>query len=408
VDANRGHLVDVKPDGSIQPALEHFGYLDGLVMTNERFARVFGGPARKPEDRITRREMDLARSIQDVLTDIVLRIARHVRKETGERRLVMAGGVALNCVANGELLRAGIFDELWIQPAAGDAGGAIGAALAAYHLGPAEAGLSRPRVIATTATGTPTDGMRGSYLGPEFDPKDIRFYLEREKLIFETLEDDEAWAARLAELLSSEQIVGLFQGRMEVGPRALGHRSIVGDPRSPRMQSVMNLKIKQRESFRPFAPAVLAERASEWFDLDVASPYMLLVAPVREDKRRSATDGDVPTSTDLLERVNRVRSEIPAVTHVDFSARVQTVHRETSPRFHALLTAFAARTGCPVLVNTSFNVRGEPIVCSPEDAFRCFMSTEMDYLSLGPFLLRREGQPGWDDPARWRRTFEAD
>jgi carbamoyltransferase len=417
-DLIREHLVDVKEDGSIQLALEHFGYLDGLVMTNERFAALFGGRARAPEERITRREMDLARSIQDVLTDVVLRIARHVRRETGERHLVMAGGVALNCVANGELLRAGVFDDLWIQPAAGDAGGAVGAALAAYHLGPeapgpeasgpAPAGLARPRVVATTDAGERTDGMSGAYLGPEFADEDVRFYLEREKLVFEALEDEGAWAARLAELIASEHVVGLFQGRMEVGPRALGHRSIVGDPRSARMQSVMNLKIKQRESFRPFAPAVLAEHASEWFELDRPSPYMLLVAPVKESRRRPAADGDAPGSTDLLERVNRVRSEVPAITHVDFSARVQTVHRETSPRFHALLSAFHARTGCPVLVNTSFNVRGEPIVCTPEDAFRCFMSTEMDYLSLGPFLLERKKQPGWDDPRRWQRRFEAD
>ncbi|MBX7192991.1 MAG: carbamoyltransferase [Sandaracinaceae bacterium] len=408
VDAIRDHLVDVRDDGSIRLALEHFGYLDGLVMTNARFDRLFGGPARKPDERITRREMDLARSIQDVLTDIVLRIGRHVRRETGKRRLTMAGGVALNCVANGELLRARVFDELWIQPAAGDAGGAIGAALAAYHLGPESLGLGRPRSVARRDDGTTTDGMQGAYLGPSFSDADTRFFLEREKIVFEELGDEGAWAARLAELLATENVIGLVQGRMEVGPRALGHRSIVGDPRSARMQSVMNLKIKQRESFRPFAPAVLAERAHEWFELDVASPYMLLVAPVQKDKRAPIADGDVPSSTDLLERVNRVRSEIPAVTHVDFSARVQTVHADTSPRFHRLLTAFAERTGCPVLVNTSFNVRGEPIVCNPEDAYRCFMSTEMDYLSVGPFLLERKKQPGWDDAKRWKRTFEAD
>jgi carbamoyltransferase len=404
----RDHLVDIRDDGSIRLALEHFGYLDGLVMTNARFDRVFGGPARKPEDRITRREMDLARSIQVVLEEIVLRIGRHVRKETGQRHLTMAGGVALNCVANGELLRAGIFDDLWIQPAAGDAGGAIGAALAAYHLGPETLGLSKPRTVTRKADGSPTDGMRGGYLGPSFSDADTRFYLEREKIVFEALGDDDAWAARLADLLASENVVGLCHGRMEVGPRALGHRSIVGDPRSARMQSVMNLKIKQRESFRPFAPAVLAEHAHEWFEIDVPSPYMLLVAPVQKSRRKPLEEGDVPSSTDLLERVNRVRSEIPAVTHVDHSARVQTVHADTSPRFHRLLTAFAERTGCPVLVNTSFNVRGEPIVCNPEDAFRCFMSTEMDYLCLGPFLIERKKQPGWDDPTKWKRTFEAD
>ncbi|MFN9809560.1 MAG: carbamoyltransferase [Deltaproteobacteria bacterium] len=402
----RDHLVDIKEDGSIRLALEYLGYLDGLVMTNARFDRLFGGPARRPEERITRREMDLARSIQVVLEDIVLRIGRHVRRETGLRHLTMAGGVALNCVANGELLRSGIFDGIWIQPAAGDAGGAIGAALAAYHLGPERLGLGKPRRVARRDDGSPTDGMRGGYLGPAFSDDDTRFYLEREKVVFEELESDEAWAARLAELLASENVVGLCHGRMEVGPRALGHRSIVGDPRSARMQSVMNLKIKQRESFRPFAPAVLSERAHEWFELEVPSPYMLLVAPVRHDKRKP--DGDVPGSTELLERVNRVRSTVPAVTHVDFSARVQTVHEDTSPRFHRLLRAFAERTGCPVLVNTSFNVRGEPIVCNPEDAFRCFMGTEMDYLSVGPFLIERKKQPGWDDATRWKRTFEAD
>jgi carbamoyltransferase len=266
----RDHLVDIRDDGSIRLALEHFGYLDGLVMTNARFDRVFGGPARKPEDRITRREMDLARSIQVVLEEIVLRIGRHVRKETGQRHLTMAGGVALNCVANGELLRAGIFDDLWIQPAAGDAGGAIGAALAAYHLGPETLGLSKPRTVTRKADGSPTDGMRGGYLGPSFSDADTRFYLEREKIVFEALGDDDAWAARLADLLASENVVGLCHGRMEVGPRALGHRSIVGDPRSARMQSVMNLKIKQRESFRPFAPAVLAERLTDVFEIDRA------------------------------------------------------------------------------------------------------------------------------------------
>ena len=397
VDAIREHIVDIKEDGSIQLALDHFGYVDGLVMTNERFASRFGGPARKPEDRITRREMDLARSIQEVTTEIVLRIAKHVRKETEMKQLTMAGGVSLNCVANGVLQRARIFEELWIQPAAGDAGGAIGAALAAYHQG-----LSKPRSITAGV-----DGMNGGYLGPEWHADDIRAYLEREKLVFETHEDEGAWAARLASLLANENVVGLFQGRMEVGPRALGHRSIVADARSPNMQSVMNLKIKQRESFRPFAPAVLASHAHEYFDLDAPSPYMLLVAPVREDKR--VKDASPPAkSDDLLSEVNRIRSVVPAITHVDDSARVQTVEASTSPRFFALLTAFEKETGCPMLINTSFNVRGEPIVCTPEDAFACFMSTEMDYLALGPFILARKAQPHWEDSARWMRRFAAD
>jgi len=397
VNTIREHIVDIKDDGSIQLALDHFGYIDGLVMTNAKFASRFGGPARKPDDRITKREMDLARSIQDVTTEIVLRIAKYIRKETGMKQLTMAGGVSLNCVANGVLQRSRIFDELWIQPAAGDAGGAIGAALAAYHQG-----LSKPRNI------TPgVDGMNGGYLGPEWHADDIRAYLEREQLVFETHEDEGEWAARLASLLASENVVGLFQGRMEVGPRALGHRSIVADARSPKMQSVMNLKIKQRESFRPFAPAVLASHAHEYFDLDAPSPYMLLVAPVREEKRvkdaRAPAKGD-----DLLSEVNRVRSVVPAITHVDDSARVQTVEESTSPRFFALLSAFEKETGCPMLINTSFNVRGEPIVCTPEDAYACFMSTEMDYLSLGPFILARKAQPHWEDKARWMRRFAAD
>lgn len=309
----------------------------------------------------------------------------------------MAGGVSLNCVANGVLQRARIFDELWIQPAAGDAGGAIGAALAAYHQG-----LSKPRNI------TPgVDGMNGGYLGPEWHADDIRAYLEREQLVFEAHEDEGAWAARLASLLAAENVVGLFQGRMEVGPRALGHRSIVADARSPKMQSVMNLKIKQRESFRPFAPAVLATHAHEYFDLDAPSPYMLLVAPVREEKRVKDTSPPAK-SDDLLSEVNRIRSVVPAITHVDDSARVQTVEATTSPRFFALLSAFEKATGCPMLINTSFNVRGEPIVCTPEDAFACFMSTEMDYLSLGPFILARKAQPHWEDSARWMRRFAAD
>ncbi|MBX3273844.1 MAG: carbamoyltransferase [Sandaracinaceae bacterium] len=395
VDTIREHLLDLKDDGSFRLDMRYFGYLDDVVMTNARFAELFGGPARAPEDRITRREMDLARSIQEVTEEVVLRAARHAREVTGARHLCLAGGVALNCVANGRLLRAGIFDDLWIQPAAGDAGGAVGAAFAAWH----EA-LGGARV-----TDGVRDKMQGAYLGPEFSAAQIRALLDARGWPYEAIEDDAAWARRLAGLLAEEKVVGLFQGRMELGPRALGNRSIVGDARSPKMQAVMNLKIKQRESFRPFAPSVLAERAADFFELDRPSPYMLLVADVVA-ARRTAVAGE--TGTDLIEWVNQLRSDVPAITHVDGSARIQTVHAETNPRYHALLRAFEERTGYGLLVNTSFNVRGEPIVCTPEDAYLCFMGTEMDALSLGPFLLFADQQPGYEDRARFARTFAAD
>ena len=388
------HLVDLKDDGSFRLDQRYFGYLDGVVMTNERFAALFDGPARPPEARITKREMDLARSVQEVTEEIVLRVARHARAVTGKRDLCLAGGVALNCVANGRLLREGIFERIWIQPAAGDAGGAVGAALAAWH-GPLEGERLTPQR---------RDGMSGAYLGPEFSAAQIREWLEAQGYPYEAFEDDEAWAAELAGLLADEKVVGLLQGRMEFGPRALGNRSIVGDPRSPKMQSVMNLKIKQRESFRPFAPSVLEEDAAEFFELDVESPYMLLVAPLQPDRRRSVEG----RGEDLIAWVNQVRSDVPAITHVDFSARVQTVSKETNPRYHRLIEAFRERTGVGMLVNTSFNVRGEPIVCTPEDAYACFMGTEMDVLSLGPYLLRAEAQPGFADRASMRREFAAD
>jgi carbamoyltransferase len=388
------HLVDIKDDGSFRLDMGYFGYLDDVVMTNEKLAALFGGPARRPEDRIGKREMDLARSIQTVTEEIVLRIARHARELTGKRYLCMAGGVALNCVANGRLLRAGTFDDLFIQPAAGDAGGAVGAAYVAWH-----GALEGPR----TASGG--DLMQGCYLGPEFSAEQIRTFLDAHGYPFEELASDAEWAARVSDLLVDEKVVGLFQGRMELGPRALGNRSIVADPRSASMQSVMNVKIKQRESFRPFAPSVLEERADKWFELDRPSPYMLLVADVVEERRREVTDRD---GTDLIAWVNQVRSEIPAVTHVDWSARIQTVSARTNPRYHRLIRAFEERTGCPVLVNTSFNVRGEPIVCTPEEAYRCFMATEMDALSLGPFLLHAEAQPGYGDSATFAREFAPD
>jgi len=394
-DAIRRELIDVKDDGSFRLNMDYFGYLDGLEMTNGRFARLFGGPPRQPESPISRREMDLARSIQEVTEEVVLKLARQARELTGKKNLCLAGGVALNCVANGILLRAGIFDDLWIQPAAGDAGGALGAPLAFWHNA-----LGRPRTV------TPRrDAMRGAFLGPEFGAAAIRDFLTARGLPFEELADEE-WAPRLARLIAEENVVGLCHGRMEFGPRALGNRSIVGDARSPKMQSIMNLKIKFRESFRPFAPSVLEERVGEYFELDRPSPYMLLVADVVAG-RRVAKRGD-EDGLDLVEWVNRPRSDIPAVTHVDYSARIQTVSRLDNPRYHALLTEFEKLTGYGVIVNTSFNVRGEPIVCTPEDAYRCFMRTEMDYLALGPLLLAKSAQPALEERGDWRQEYQLD
>ena len=396
VDTIWKHLVDCKADGSFRLNMDYFGYLDGLVMTNDRFAGLFGGPARNPESRITRREMDLARSVQDVTEEIVLRIARHAREITGKRYLCLAGGVALNCVANGKLLRAGIFDDIWIQPASGDAGGALGCALTVWH-----------NTFGKERTADDKhDKMRGSYLGPRFDNEEIRAWLDANGYKYRELGDAE-WAPEVAKILASECVVGLLQGRMEYGPRALGARSIIGDARSPKMQSVMNLKIKYRESFRPFAPSVLEERNSDYFEIDRPSPYMLLVAPVRQE-RCIPLQGDEEQAEELTEVVNRLRSDIPSVTHVDFSARIQSVNRDTNPRYHALISEFEKLTGYGVIINTSFNVRGEPIVCTPEDAFRCLMRTEMDYLVLENFLLFKQDQPKWDEKENWRETFVLD
>ncbi len=397
------HLIDLKADGSFRLDLSYFDYVAGSRMTNRRFAELFDGPPRRPESPITRREMDLARSIQAVTEEIVLRAARHARQLTGKRHLCLAGGVALNCVANGVLLRSGIFDDIWIQPAAGDAGGAVGAALAYWYMGSAPAGEARARPGQRALPGG--DGMAGAFLGPEFADDEIAAFLEARGYPYRRLVEDE-WAVEVARRLAAGRVVGLVQGRMEFGPRALGNRSIVGDPRSPRMQSVMNLKIKYRESFRPFAPAVLEERTAEVFELDRRSPYMLLVAEVRASRRlpKRGDERDLP----LVEWVNRPRSDLPAITHVDFSARVQTVSPATQPRFHALLTAFEAETGCPVLINTSFNVRGEPIVCTPEDACRCFMRSEIDDLVLGNLLLEKEQQPARADDGEWRQEFTLD
>lgn len=392
-DTIRSELIDVKEDGSFRLNLDYFDYCTGLRMTNARFDELFGGPPRKPEEKLTQREMDLAASIQAVVDDVVVRLARGAVARTGVRNLCLAGGVALNCVANGKLLRDGCVDRLWIQPAAGDAGGAVGAALAVYHM---HAG--HERVV------DPADGMSGAYLGPAFEQADVEQRLRASGARFEVLDDD-ALVDQCARDLAEGRALGWHQGRMEFGPRALGARSILGDARSPTMQKTLNLKVKYRESFRPFAPAVLREDVAEWFDLDCDSPYMLLVADVREDHRLPPPEGvDQLFGIDLL---NVPRSCIPAVTHVDHSARIQTVHRETNPRFHSLLSRFRALTGCGVLVNTSFNVRGEPIVCTPEDAFRCFMGTEIERLAVGNCYLRKEAQ----DPSLQRDhagSFELD
>ncbi len=392
-------LLDLKEDGSFRLNLSYFDFLAGLRMTNDRFARLFDGPPRPAEAPITRREMDLAASIQAVTEEIVLRAARHTRRVTGKSKLCLAGGVALNCVANGHLLRAGIFEDVWIQPAAGDAGGALGAALALWH-----GGMKKPR-RSVSADGKAPDAMSGSYLGPRFPCAMIEEYLEAEGAPFRRL-PQELWAHEIAALLADENIVGMFQGRMEFGPRALGNRSILGDARSPKMQSVLNLKIKYRESFRPFAPVCLEERLGDYFDLDRPSPYMLLVAPVREDRQipRAGDERDL----DLHAWVNRPRSDLPAITHVDYSARIQTASRHTNPRLHSLLEAFEAQTGYGILINTSFNVRGEPIVCTPEDAYRCFMATEMDVLVLEDLLLFKTEQPDWQNHKRWKREFAPD
>ncbi len=389
------HLIDLREDGSFRMNMRYFDFLGGLTMTSRHFDELFDGPPRQPESDITVREMDLARSIQEVTEEIVLRMARHAAALTGERDACLAGGVALNCVANGRLLREGPFERLWVQPAAGDAGGAIGAALYGWHQ---ICDGARP-------SDRPSDGMAGSYLGPEFSDDEIRQYLEMNEYPHVAIAEPSTWARHIAELVADGRVVGLFLGRMEFGPRALGHRSIIGDPRSASMQSLMNLKIKYRESFRPFAPAVLAERVSEYFDLDVESPYMMLVAPVRDSLRRY---NGHRRSDDLRGWVNEVRSIIPAVTHVDYSARLQTVHREQSPEFHSVIEQFEALTGCPVVINTSFNVRGEPIVCTPEDAYRCFMRTEIDHLVLGSFVLDKKLQPAWPLDDDWKSDFVLD
>ena len=376
------HLIDIKEDGSFWLNLEYFDFLRTFSMTGDRFHRLFGGPPRKPDEPLIQRHMDIARSIQEVTQTIMIRLARHARELTGHSNLCMAGGVALNCVANGFIQRENLFDRIWIQPAAGDAGAAAGAAFAVWHSDPARAKSPDTRV-----TQSGRDRMKGALLGPEFTDDQVRAVLEAHQASYEWLDEDLLFA-RTIELLRTEKVVGWVQGRMEFGPRALGNRSILGDPRSPHIQSVMNLKVKFRESFRPFAPAILRERVADYFDLETDSPYMLFVAPVRARLRLP-----VDESVTGLERLKQVRSSVPAITHVDGSARIQTVDPDSNPRFFRLLTLFEQQTGCPMLVNTSFNVRGEPIVCTPDDAYRCFVNTEMDYLVIGNFLLDRSKQP---------------
>jgi carbamoyltransferase len=382
------HLIDVKPDGSFRLNLDYFNYCTGLTMTNQRFHRLFGMPPRKPSEPLTQRHMDVAASIQTALEEVILRLTRSLAAETGIPNLCLAGGVALNCVANGKVLRDGHFRNVWIQPASGDAGGALGAALAAHYQF-----HNQPRRASRR-----NDGMHGGYLGPQFSQDEIEQRLGAAGARFETLSDCEL-LAKSADALAEGKALGWFQGRMEFGPRALGARSILGDARSPSMQSVLNLKVKYRESFRPFAPSVLRERVCEYFELEADSPYMLLVANVVPDRRRAMSKDEQKLFG--IAKLNVPRSSIPAVTHVDYSARVQTVHRDTNPRYHALISAFEQRTGCPVIVNTSFNVRGEPIVCTPEDAFHCFMGTEIETLAIGNCFLRKEDQ----DPSL-KRNYE--
>ena len=394
VDLILDNLLDLKEDGTFRLDMSYFNYCTGLTMTNSKFDKLFGGPPRQAEGELTQKDMDIAASIQVVTERVVLQLARTLQQETGEKNLCLAGGVALNCVANGRLLREGPFDNIWIQPAAGDAGGALGAASIAWYQK-----FGHERKV------DGADKMRGSYLGPGFDAEQIKSQLDEYGAVYERLSDSDLFE-KAAEILEDENVIGWFQGRMEFGPRALGGRSIIGDPRSSKMQSVMNLKIKYRESFRPFAPSVLAERASDYFELDADSPYMLIVAPVCENLR-------IPMSEEQqslfgINKLNVKRSELPAITHVDYSARVQTVHAETNPRYHALIKAFDARTGCGVVVNTSFNVRGEPIVATPSDAYRCFMRTEMDYLIVDDFILAKTDQPEWEKDESWQDEFELD
>jgi carbamoyltransferase len=389
------HIVDLKEDGSFKMNMEYFDYCAGLRMTNDKFAELFGGPPRVGETKLTQREMDLARSVQEVTEEVMLRMTHHVKKETGQKNLVLAGGVALNCVGNGRVLREGPFENIWIQPAAGDAGGALGAALYTWHTY-----LGNER----KADGE-KDSQYGSYLGPVYTDDEIEHYLKMNEIVYQRVAPEEL-ADTVAELIASENVIGWFQGRMEFGPRALGGRSIIGDARSPKMQSIMNLKIKFRESFRPFAPSVLREKVSDYFEMEGESPYMLLVADVVKDRRVKMTEEEEKLFG--IDKLNVPRSDVPAITHVDYSARIQTVVRETNPMYYDVINAFYKRTGCPVIINTSFNVRGEPIVCRPAEAYKCLMRTHMDYLVMGNFIVAKTQQKPLEQDSDWMKEFELD
>jgi len=388
-------LMDLKEDGSFKLNMKYFNYCAGLTMTNKKFDKLFGGPPRKPESDVTQRDMDLARSVQDVTEEVMLRMARHIHNETKQKNLCLAGGVALNCVGNGKIIREGPFDNIWIQPAAGDAGGALGAALFVWYQY-----LDNQRI----ADGQ-RDFMKASLLGPEYNDDQILQYLNANNIPYNKLSFEEM-PTRIADLIAQEKTIGWFQGRMEFGPRALGARSIIGDARSPKMQEIMNLKIKFRESFRPFAPSVLQEEAADFFDIDSESPYMLIVAPVKENIRRAMTKEEQEYFG--LDKLHVMRSSIPAVTHVDYSARVQTVTRESNPIYYEMINKFSEQHKCPVIINTSFNVRGEPIVCTPQDAYLCFMRTNMDYLIMGNYLLNKENQKPLNNDINWLKKYEND
>jgi carbamoyltransferase len=392
VDLIKDKLIDLKDDGSFKMNMEYFNFAAGLTMTNRKFAQLFGGPARKPESDLSQREMDIASSIQEVSEEILLKMVRHVHKQTNKSNLVLAGGVALNCVGNGRILREGPFENIWIQPAAGDAGGALGAALFTWHQY-----LDQDREPQSQR-----DSQQGSYLGPDFSDDDIKAILDSKNIQYHRYDDPSLFAS-VAQLIADEKVIGWFQGRMEFGPRALGNRSIIGDARSPKMQSTMNLKIKYRESFRPFAPSILSEQVSDVFELEEESPYMLLVAPVKKELWKERDENQSG-----LAMINSPRSTVPAITHVDQSARIQTVNSDDNPRYHALISHFWKLTGSPVIINTSFNVRGEPIVCTPEEAYTCFMRTDMDHLVLGNYLLNKSEQPILEDDVDWKNQYELD
>lgn len=396
VDLIYKHLIDLKEDGSFKLNMKYFNYCVGLTMTNNKFSNLFGGPPREPESEVTQKEMDLARSVQEVTEEAILRIGRYIRKETGMKNLCLAGGVALNCVANGKLLREDVFDNIWIQPAAGDAGGALGAALMAWHKVE-----GKPRVVSAQQ-----DSQSGSLLGPDYTDNEVESYLKENGIPYTRHAGPDELTTEVAKHLANEKVIGWFSGRMEFGPRALGARSIIGDSRSPEMQSTMNLKIKFRESFRPFAPSVLREKVNEYFEIDDDSPYMLLVAPVQEKRRMDMTEEQKLLFG--IDKLNVPRSDMPAITHVDYSARVQTVDKERNPVYYDLIQKFEELTGCPVIINTSFNVRGEPIVCLPEEAYRCFMRTHMDYLVLGNIVLDKTEQPELEGDTDWQKEFELD